>query len=58
MGVSEHADSSVNFIVKAWTKTEDYWTVYYDLLEKVKIRFDEENINIPYPQMDVHLKNE
>ena len=58
VGVSEHADSSVNFIVKAWTKTEDYWTVYYDLLEKVKIRFDDENINIPYPQMDVHLKNE
>lgn len=58
VGVSELADSSVNFIVKAWTKTEDYWTVYYDLLEKVKIRFDEENINIPYPQMDVHLKND
>ncbi|HCW52705.1 MAG TPA: mechanosensitive ion channel protein MscS [Clostridium sp.] len=58
VGVSELADSSVNFIVKAWTKTEDYWTVYYDLLEKVKIRFDEENINIPYPQMDVHLKKD
>ena len=56
-GVSEHADSSINFIVKAWTKTEDYWTVYYGLLEKVKIKFDEENISIPYPQMDIHLKN-
>jgi len=57
-GVCEHADSSVNFIVKAWTKTEDYWTVYYELLEKVKIKFDEENIIIPYPQMDIHLKKE
>lgn len=55
--VSEHADSSVNFIIRAWAKTEDYWTVYYGLLEKVKIRFDEENISIPYPQMDIHLKN-
>lgn len=55
--VSEHADSSVNFVIKAWTKTENYWPVYYGLLEKVKIRFDEENINIPYPQMDIHLKN-
>lgn len=58
VGVSEHADSSVNFIVKAWTKTDDYWPVYYGLLEKVKIRFDEENISIPYPQMDIYLKNQ
>ena len=56
ISISEHGDNAVGFIVKAWCKTEDYWTVYYNLLEKVKIRFDEENISIPYPQIDVHIK--
>lgn len=55
--VSEHGDSAIAFIVRVWTKTEDYWTVHYNLLEKVKIKFDEENISIPFPQMDVHIKN-
>lgn len=55
--VCEHGDSAIGFIVRAWTKTEDYWTVYYNLLENVKIKFDEENISIPFPQMDVHIKN-
>lgn len=57
VGISQHGDSAVNFVVKVWCKTEDYWTVYYDLLESVKVKFDEENISIPYPQMDIHLKN-
>ena len=56
VGRSMHGDSAINFIVKAWCKTEDYWTVYYDLLETVKIKFDEEGISIPYPQMDLHVK--
>ena len=56
VGISMHGDSAINFIVKAWSKTEDYWTVYYDLLETVKIKFDEEGISIPYPQMDLHVK--
>ena len=56
VGISMHGDSAINFIVKAWCKTEDYWTVYYDLLETVKIKFDEEGISIPYPQMDLHVK--
>ena len=56
VGISMHGDSAINFIVKAWCKTEDYWTVYYDLLETVKIKFDEEGISIPYPQMDLHIK--
>ena len=55
VGISMHGDSAINFIVKAWCKTEDYWTVYYDLLETVKVRFDEEGISIPYPQMDLHV---
>ncbi len=48
-------DSSVNFIVRPWTKTEDYWSVYWDLMREVKLRFDREGISIPFPQRDVHL---
>lgn len=57
VGISAHGPSSVDFMIKVWCKTEDYWTIHFDLLEQVKIRFDEENISIPYPQMDVHFKN-
>lgn len=55
IAVSELADSSVNFIVRPWVKTSEYWDVYFDLTEKIKITFDEEGIHIPYPQQDVHL---
>ncbi len=48
-------DSSVNFIVRPWTKTENYWDVYWDLMREVKLRFDREGISIPFPQRDVHL---
>lgn len=54
INIDEHAASSVNFVVKVWTNTENYWTVYYYLLEETKIKFDEENISIPYPQLDIH----
>ena len=53
--VSELADSSVNFKVRCWTKTEDKWPLYFYFIEEVKKAFDREGINIPYPQMDVHL---
>jgi small conductance mechanosensitive channel len=56
VAVSELADSSVNFVVRAWVNSADYWGVYFDTLEKVKLTFDEKNISIPYPQMDVHSK--
>ena len=52
------ADSSVNFIVRPWTKTDDYWDVYWDLTREVKLRFDREGISIPFPQTDVHLYSE
>ncbi len=55
IAVSELADSSVNFVVRPWVKTEDYWGVYFDLTEAVKLRFDKEGISIPYPQQDVHI---
>jgi len=52
------ADSSVNFIVRPWTKTDDYWDVYWDILREVKLRFDREGISIPFPQRDVHVYSE
>jgi small conductance mechanosensitive channel len=54
IAVGELADSSVNFKVRPWCKTADYWGVYGDIHEKIKLRFDAEGISIPYPQMDVH----
>lgn len=51
-------DSSVNFIVRPWTKTEDYWNVYWDITREVKLRLDQEGISIPFPQRDVHLYTE
>ena len=54
IAVGELADSSVNFIVRPWVKSGDYWAVFWDLTEKVKLEFDAAGISIPYPQMDVH----
>ena len=51
----ELADSSVNIICRPWSKTADYWEVYWDLTKQVKKRFDAEGISFPYPQRDVHL---
>lgn len=56
VAVSELADSSVNFVVRPWVKSGDYWNVLWDTTETVKLRFDAEGISIPYPQMDVHLQ--
>jgi len=58
VAVSELADSSVNFVVRAWVKSGDYWGVYFDTLERVKLTFDEKGISIPYPQMDIHQKQD
>ena len=55
VAVSELADSSVNFVVRPWVASADYWAVKFDFTEAVKLRFDAEGIIIPYPQMDVHL---
>ncbi len=55
VALSELADSSVNFNVRPWVKSADYWGVRSELLEKIKLTFDEKGINIPYPQMDIHL---
>ncbi len=55
--VSELADSSVNFSVRAWVKAEDYWDVYFDVVEEVKLTFDKEGLNFPYPQQDIHINS-
>lgn len=53
--LSELADSSVNFTVRLWVKTPDYWSVYFDTHEAVKKSFDQQGISIPFPQQDVHM---
>jgi len=55
IAVSELADSSVNFAVRAWVKAPDYWGVFFDLNENVYKTFGNEGLNIPFPQMDVHV---
>ena len=55
IGVLELADSSVNFAVRPWVKSSDYWPVYFGLMESFKKRFDQEGISIPFPQQDVYL---
>ena len=58
IALSNHGDSAINFVVRVWVNNSDYWKVHFDLLESVKVAFDNEDISIPYPQMDLHIKNE
>ncbi len=53
--VKEHADSSINMLVRVWVKPEDYWGVFFHMHEQVKLVFDREGITIPFPQRDVHM---
>jgi small conductance mechanosensitive channel len=55
IAVAELADSSVNFVVRPWVKTDDYWDVKFELTEKIKLALDEAGISIPFPQQDVHM---
>ncbi|MCQ8879447.1 mechanosensitive ion channel [Pseudoalteromonas shioyasakiensis] len=55
VAVNELGDSSVNFVVRPWVNSADYWPTYFDLMENIKIALDDANINIPFPQMDVHF---
>lgn len=54
--MSEHADNAVIYTVRLWVNSQDYWDVYFNVVEDVKKRFDEKSILIPYPQIDVHMK--
>jgi len=55
--VAELADSSVNFFVRPWVATADYWPVKFELTEAIKKRFDDVGVSIPYPQRDIHIIN-
>lgn len=55
IGLGELGDSSVNLTTRAWVKSENYWGVFFDMNEKVYKKFEEVGLNIPYPQMDVHV---
>lgn len=56
VAVAELGDSSVNLVVRPWVKTSDYWPVRFELMEAIKNALDEANIEIPFPQMDVHVE--
>lgn len=56
--LSAHGDSALSFTARVWCKNVDYWDVYFDLTEGVKKAFDQKGIEIPYPQMDVHVKKD
>ena len=53
--VKSYGDSSVNLTVRVWCKTEDYWTVYFDLTERIRESFNKNGVKIPYNQLDVHI---
>lgn len=55
--ISEHGESSINLVTRVWVNSGDYWTVKFDILEAVKAAFDREGIEIPFNQLDVHVKN-
>lgn len=56
--VSEHGASSINITARVWVKSADYWTVHFDILEAVKAAFDKEGIEIPFNQLDVHVRKD
>jgi len=58
IGLMEMADSSINFAFRPWVKVEDYWDLFFELQEQIKLRFDEAGVTIPFPQRDVHLFEE
>ena len=55
VAVGELGDSSVNFVVRPWVKSADFWGVKWDFLENIKNTFDANGVSIPYPQQDVHM---
>ena len=57
VAVGNLGERGIEFTFRAWAKTGDYWGVYFDMPEKVKLAFDEHNLSIPYPQLNVHTEN-
>ncbi|MGL5358884.1 MAG: mechanosensitive ion channel family protein [Shewanella sp.] len=56
VGLAELSSSSINFVVRPWVKNADYWTARFEILEQIKNALDAANIEIPFPQMDIHVK--
>lgn len=56
IAMGELADSSVNYLVRPWVQSQDYWDVYFEVMETCKVELDKAGIEIPYPQMDIHKK--
>lgn len=54
--LKQHGDSALVFILRAWCESADYWTIYFDITESVKKEFDKAGIEIPFPQMDIHMR--
>jgi len=57
VAVSALADSSVNFVVRPWVKSGDYWATYFDLTANIKLALENNGLTIPFPQRDVHIKD-
>ncbi len=57
VAVVEMGDSSVNFVVRPWVRSDEYWNAYFDITAKIKLSLDQNDITIPYPQRDIHIKN-
>lgn len=55
VAVNQYGDSAIEYVLRAWTTSDDYWTVYYQIIENVKVRFDEAGITMTYPHLNVHL---
>ena len=55
--LASHGESALNYVVRVWVESENYWTVNFDLVENVKKAFDQNGISIPYPQLDIHVNN-
>lgn len=56
IGITEMADSSVNLTFRVWVESDDYWNVFFDMNEKVYDAFNKSGVQIPFPQMDVHIQ--
>jgi small conductance mechanosensitive channel len=57
-GITKFDESSVQYTIRVWVRNSDYWTVYFEMLERIKLTFEKENIEIPFNQLDVHVKND
>ncbi|MDE5990285.1 MAG: mechanosensitive ion channel, partial [Clostridia bacterium] len=58
INIKEHSANSIDILARYFTKSDDYWTAHWYMLEAVKKTFDENGISIPYPQLDVHVKTD